>query len=416
MSNSKYIKSYLSSKFPINITESSLKQLILIVKKYEIRGTHPLALNTPLLGVNQILFLPSDREMLFDLFDKDEKDLKNIIKEIPSIDNDFNVVSDPFNIFCIWVLHNIQIKNGLNKKLRYEASISLLNYFQYRMFSSILQHWYPYKANEEIMSAVIHDLNMKSDINKYKTWRNVIYKRSEDAFSKHHDAIINLEPDNKVLYLITDVQTKMRNQIKKISLKFHEYKDKNNLIRTYTLTTNIDGETIIKNNTFIFDSIASKIFTQMIYGNDFINDKYIILLSKLFKILSPSMIRTMMIKLSEIAKDQEDSNTSEKTVKIKGETYIIGLKSLIREILSSSYKYMINKEYNINNKMMVLDTTKKIFSYSRISSDEILKVKKSINFLLSKLKLSNRHSTLASLGIVVPMYFVLKSFDFIQKK
>lgn len=419
MSHTKYIKSYLSDKFPITITDSILKQLILIVKKYEIRGDHPLALNSPLLGVNMILFVQSDRDMLFDLFNKEESDLKKIIRDIPSINNNFIVVSDSFNIFCTWVLYNIQKNHKLNKKLKYEASFALMNYFQYRFFSSIINYYYPYKANEAIMMAVIHNLNLKFDITKYKTWKKVIYKRSEDTLDKHspHEKTLkDYEPDDSILYLITDTQTRIRNQIKVISSLFHEYKEKNNLIKTYTLTANIDGDVVIKDSTFIFDGITEKIFSQMIHGNEFINDKYIIFISKLFKILSASMIRTLLIKLSEVAKDQAYKKQEEKERVIKSEKLILGLKSLTREIIKSTYNYMIEKDININNKILVIDTTKKIFSYSRIVNPDILKIKDSLAYLLSKLNLTNRKATLSSLGIIVPMYMILKSFDFIPKK
>ena len=266
MSKTTYIKSYLSKNFPITINEKILKQLIIIVKKYEIKDEHSLALNTPLLGINNILFVQSDRDILFGIFNKNEVDLKKIIKEIPSINKDFIVISDTFNIFCTWVLYNIQKNNKISKRLQYDASFSLLNYFQYRFFSSIVNYYYPYKANEAIMSAVINNLNLKFDIAKYKTWKNVIYKRSENILDKHnihYKTITTYEYDNDILYLISDTQTKIRNQIKVISNLFHEYKEKNNLINAYTLTANIDGETIIKDAVFIFDGISEKIFNQM---------------------------------------------------------------------------------------------------------------------------------------------------------
>jgi len=419
MSKTTYIKSYLSKNFPITINEKILKQLIIIVKKYEIKDEHSLALNTPLLGINNILFVQSDRDILFGIFNKNEADLKKIIKEIPSINKDFIVISDTFNIFCTWVLYNIQKNNKISKRLQYDASFSLLNYFQYRFFSSIVNYYYPYKANEAIMSAVINNLNLKFDIAKYKTWKNVIYKRSENILDKHnihYKTITTYEYDNDILYLISDTQTKIRNQIKVISNLFHEYKEKNNLINAYTLTANIDGETIIKDAVFIFDGISEKIFNQMVYGNEFVTDKYLILISKLFKILSKSMIRTLLLKLCQIAKDQNQSNIENKEATIKGEKIIIGLKALIREILKASYEYMISKNVNLNNKILVIDSTKKIYSYSRIANPDILKIKASINNLLKKISLTNRQSTLSSLSIVIPLYIVIKSFDFIPKK
>ena len=136
----------------------------------------------------------------------------------------------------------------------------------------------------------------------------------------------------------------------------------------------------------------------------------------LFKILSKSMIRTLLLKLCQIAKDQNQSNIENKEATIKGEKIIIGLKALIREILKASYEYMISKNVNLNNKILVIDSTKKIYSYSRIANPDILKIKASINYLLKKISLTNRQSTLSSLSIVIPLYIVIKSFDFIPKK
>ena len=67
------INKTLKENYKIQITESLLSQLIIIVRTYEVRGEHPLALNTPLLGVHKLLFLKNDQDIIFDLFSKNEK-------------------------------------------------------------------------------------------------------------------------------------------------------------------------------------------------------------------------------------------------------------------------------------------------------------------------------------------------------
>ena len=78
------IKSALS---PLNIelTQDRIDRFDMTVRAFEVRRTHPLALNSQMLGVHPIVFTDVDREALFTIFDVSEKTLKLIVQKMPLI-------------------------------------------------------------------------------------------------------------------------------------------------------------------------------------------------------------------------------------------------------------------------------------------------------------------------------------------
>ena len=74
---------------------------------------------------------------------------------------------------------------------------------------------------------------------------------------------------------------------------------------------------------------------------------------------------------------------------------------------------MIDK-VNMNSKIDILTKVKNIFSSSRISDEAIVTIKRSFTYFLSNCGETTRAATIASLTIVLILYIVIKSFDYLN--
>ena len=126
------IKEVLYKEYMINLTEKQLLQTIEVILKYEVRDDHPLALNTPLVGHKKIIFNTNDRDILFEIFNREEMVLSGLIKKMSSIASEWKVVGDEFNILVVWLLHLAKNNKSINRNIIDKFMFCLLNYLQYK--------------------------------------------------------------------------------------------------------------------------------------------------------------------------------------------------------------------------------------------------------------------------------------------
>ena len=74
---------------------------------------------------------------------------------------------------------------------------------------------------------------------------------------------------------------------------------------------------------------------------------------------------------------------------------------------------MIDK-VNMNSKIEILTKVKNIFSSSRISDEAVVTVKRSFTYFVGNCGETTRAATIASLTIVLILYIIIKSFEYLN--
>ena len=131
-----YIQSEFS-KIPLNLTPDVTNHMRQLVIGFETRGTHALALNSPLLGVHKLAFVPSDKSAFFSVLGVAESLIRETVKRCPSINPEFNVISDPLNLLAIWAIHraHVTIKNPTARRA---FQIDVAKFLHYKFFGSVV--------------------------------------------------------------------------------------------------------------------------------------------------------------------------------------------------------------------------------------------------------------------------------------
>jgi len=377
------------------------------------RDTHPDALNTPMLGVSKMGFYTKDSQALFDILGIDRMEFKRTIK-MSSIPSNFQVASDEFNLLVIWASYQFA-NSKLSKSVKESVITSLYFMLMVKFFSSLVRHYFPYGANKGIMEATIDSLTDKFDIKhaETSTWRLVMLKRAEemcDPKNIHWNSMNNFIPDQKVVYIATDLQTRIRSKVKGVAEKYYEMVKAGRTIGDVDLTgTDKEGEKIVRELKTSFDGMISSICNRVINIQQFVREDFIVITSRLIKNANADMMRNVLLQYSSSATVQYRKRQQD--LLSRDGKYFLGYHILISNLIQRVYRRCIMEKVDLKNRGAILKKAVDLFSASRISDDLVLKVKESIGQFIDKGKFSARPTTRASLRIAFVVYIILMSFD-----
>lgn len=413
---SKYLITNFTAAFPLEINASVLKTALMLMYSFEARQKHPDALNTPLLGVYPMYFTTQDQNNLFDMFDVDPADFKKAIKKCPSINQAFNVISDPYNLFVTWVLHCIYVSNELTHPEKNQLSMVISKMLHYKFFTSLVNHNFKYAANKDIMEATINGLNKKYDIIEYGTWKNLIEARCQDLLGEqsiHYKTLLKYDNDEAITYILSDTQTRLRNKIRLIVTAYYDTKARGDAIGTHSLNTEIDGEKLMVDTVSTYDSMLTNISGQVLNINQWIDASYIKFVTKWVPNISENLLKQLLVAYSAKASQQARTRQLDLTKEDGDTTLYIGSRVLIKTIIQKTYRSCILSKINMKNKVEILAKTRNVYSASRISDPAINDVKESVAMMIDECLDIQRDATKSSLRIAFICYIMLKSFEYL---
>ena len=437
---------------PIKITLPVAKAIIQLVNAYETRDSNPLAFNTYSLGVHKCLFLTSDRNDFFNLFDIDVTNVTDLVhglmkgtnrfcgisendvnrmespvkgvnvsdigramNQTRSTDTNFRIVTDPFNVFAVYIIHLCD-RADISNRVKEEAKFKTFMLLQYRFFTSLVNHRFPYGADESLMTAMFESLTGRFDIKTYGTWKKVMESRAVSLLNPtgiHGKTIQNFAEDRNIVYFLSDSQTRIRNQINLITGEYMKIKDENDTFGTYSATgVDKEGEKVLLDNVSMLDVMCSGVYGDSLSVAKFLDQKTISLISSMFSNLNATNFRSLLVNFSDKAVKDNRAKTSNATRDKDGKVMLIGAEVLIKTIIQRSYRYCVQNNVDIRKPILVLKTMKDAFSASRVMDEGILQLRESVNELVLELQSSRRDSVLSALRIGFMLYILILSFKY----
>jgi hypothetical protein len=368
-----------------------------------------------MLAVEKFVFRSDDFSNFFEVLSLDERDVIAIIKAIPSVNKDHKVVSDALNLVSVYMIHKI-MTSRLPSKLMIKTATNVLNYHQYRFIASAINHYLPHGANYDIMQTVMERLSLKYSIKQDHTWKKVTTNRSTTIISKdniHYNTVMNFNDDAKVLYLITDTSTRIRSQLQNIVGNYLETKEADDYMKSFSRTTTLDGEKILKELNASFSHISSAVYNKILSKSQFVNEGYIKMVNHTIPMISYGMLKRAILVITDVANIQVADNESEKVITKRNGTIIsVGLVKLIDDVVYSIYDSAIhNKSVNVNSKIAIYTNTKKIYSVYQKTNNDLTNNKLSIEYLITDNKITRRSNTISLLIVALSLYICLVSFE-----
>lgn len=410
------LRSVFSVHHNTEITYNLINQLLHWVTIYELYKEHPTVLNTPYFGINNMFFTETHQMEIYSICQIERYKFIKDITTIATVDSTKKVISEPFNLLLIWMAHLI-ITSHLQGNLKHDGLKAIFKIMHYRFFTSLVNHRFPFKADLNIMITTIESLSNKFDIVRLGTWKKVIEERAEDVFNKssiHYRTLLDFRDDKKNFYLISDVQSRLRDKINLITTKFHEVKNSKDIISNYSaIGTDLDGKKVLKDTSGTLALIQSNLSQDILSTNNFIDNQMITLLCGMNKELKPYMLKSLIIRFVDIAIYQNKKGQLDLIKDVHGSELILGHRKLIEDIIQVTYRNCISQNANMKNKHDILRVTGNIYRSSQIQDPAILRIKKSVEYFVQAFPGTTRYNTQLALRINFILYVILMTFKYI---
>lgn len=460
---SKQIKDVFEASLHIKITTQLATNINRYVVSWETRPGNAGAIGSPLLGIEMGVFTAADRNGFFDLFTVDvpeihrlllgycdgkdkvfgismkrdiislfrsytngilrglstlglaPSDIRSVISEMESVDANYRVASDPFNLFSTYLMYLIY-NSSLPEKQKQDTLIKVILFLQYKFFTSLVSHRFPFKANEAVMQATYELLTNKYEIRKLSSWGQLMYNRAVEFSQKgsiHYNTIKNYDDDKKIIYLITDIQTRLRNSINTFTQAYHKTKEDMDSLGSYShLGTDLEGDKTMMSVDNNLDLTIATIFNNAMVTTRFLDEQAILLASKLFAGVTVNKFRGLLIAFSEKAVVDAKSGKLDKVTEKDNKVVYVGARIIIQKIIQASYRHAINTKANLKDKVGLLKLFKDAYASSRISDEGILLVRDSCTNMVTELYSKSLKSAtmIPTYRLAFIMYILLLSF------
>ena len=413
----KTLKETFLADFDIRPTDAQARRLLDTVKRYELQYAE--AFNSPYLAVSDAYFLPKDASAIFEIFGVDQSAFGAAVKSVPAINDQYHVSSNDFNQLIMWLVWCFQ-RSNLPAQLKYDSQLYLVMQLNYKFFCGITHEFFPYGAKEDVMRYTIENLTAKSDIKNEdtSTWRAILRKHATgflDSTSVHIKTIRDYEPDKAVVYMITDLHTRIFSKVRLVASAYYDNVKQGNTIGSSSATmTNDEGEEEMKALKATLDNSILQINTIVPNVHTFIDEERVKLSANLASNIRPDMLRAVLVTFSGQATIQYQSGTTEDILveKQKKNTIYVGYKILIREMVQKTYRWCSLHGVDMKTPSAILRETSSVYRASRLSDPDLLKIKDSVDYFLKLNTAYKRDATLVSLRIAFILYIICLTFKY----
>jgi hypothetical protein len=402
----------------ITISNRQIEEMERLAVHFVLRRTHPLTFNGRYLGCDPVSFTDSDKNALFDIFKIKKQDVELQIRATPSIDRNFIVTSDPFNLLSIWLVHlaPIFIKD---KRVCREFMLNVLRYYHYKIFTSVVNNSFRHGTNRGIVEATIASLSYKSDIIRYESWKLLIDSHCEkmiDPEDRFYQTIVDGSPDEAFLRVVSESQTALRAKIVTFAGSYYEaHKAGNSVGSRSAIGENADGERIIAQSASVIDSATQAMVSEILNPNMFVHEISVNDVARMFMTISPRMLKTALLKINETAVLQTSSTKSKQFDEVRTDkdgTLYIGVRVLVIEIIRSMVRTARENRINMANRLQIFDTMRKAYSSSRNLDPDIVAIKRSVTVLTDPFNITTNDASRSALRLAI-IYYLL--YRMIQK-
>lgn len=354
-----------------------------------------------LLGVNPIRFRTIDRQRWFDeVLEVDESDLKEGIREVDYLDPDWVRANDAMNLSCIWIAHRIHNSTTLSARDKEQGLMDVLLMLQYKFLSSIMAHYFPYPADKATAVATYEALSRKFEIRQHGSWQALLEHRCRmilDQQSIHYTSYNTMRSDEGVVYMVNDIQQRLREIVKKYRAIFQRVKEQNLRITSTTTVIELDGETEIVERTRDHTD-----YTR--YLKDIVTDKPTFMRKELVDVIGDAM-HTMNVEHLYQALEYCSDNFGR-----RGDRNI---DKLIDETLLHAYRYLSENQGVMSSPSDLaglIGKLKNLYSASRMSDPQLMEMRDLADKIVSRSVRSRNSAALASVRTGLQLYIVLRAF------
>lgn len=383
----------------IQIDRNFLKHTLLFLNRFTHKNEdHINFFGGNLIGVYQVKWIKEDELQWFEdlLHIEDIEELRHDIRNLPKINEDFQVSSDIVNLSFLWVTHKALTNSHLNKEERFRLAHTTLCIMQCKFISSVHTHNFPYRADMGIALMVYEKLSSKSLLKACGSWSALISKRADDFLDQDgifYHALYDFDDDEVIVKILNDMWNRTKSVVQLITRDYHDTLATQSRISTKDIFQTIDDKELLKNTT-------SKYNQTLIYMNDIIPDKNAFIKERIIDVI---------VKVVGTVNKHYLENTLTyvcQNYKSKKHEY---LKQIIEDIIMYIFDYIKKEHLDIKNIPILIIKLNSNFRSSRNASELFLSLKERLTNVIENANHKIDTPETASTRIGVMLYISLRS-------
>lgn len=351
-----------------------------------------------LIGVYPIKFTIADRNEWFDtILDTDEVELTTDVHNTMFVNPKFHVTGDLFNLSMPYLLHILHHSKELSPAEIEQAKINVVRIFHYKNLSSILSHDYPYPANKSVAMETYKQLSKKFDLKQYGSWSALIDARAKSIITQgsgiHYETYVRMTDDKAVIYMVGDVQDRLRDVINSINNVFHTVKLKEAMITEGSSSVELDGVKHIRDVERVVSQYLR--YVKNIVGVE--SDWYRPELADIIVKSNPTVpAQPLEATLKYISSNYryDKSGTIDK---------------LLTETIQHLFEYVSSKNLKLSNTPDVISKMKGAYRSSRTTNESLLKMRELGDEIVVVATGIRTPATVATVRVGLFLYIILRA-------
>lgn len=354
-----------------------------------------------LLGVNPIRYKPSDRDVWYDeIMEIEPKEIRSGLKDVDYLDPDWVRANDIVNLSSVWLLNAIHNSKTLSNKEKEKGLTDVILLLQYKFISSIMFHYFKYPTNKPTAVAAYEALSMKFEIKQYGTWQALLEHRARTILDKnsiHYNAYTKMNNDGEVVNMISDVQQRIRENVKKYWVIFDKIHNQNLKIGHSTVFVELDGKKELLDRTRDHSDYIR-------YLKDVVGDKSTFIRTELLDIIVEAvhtMRREHLIQALEYCSKNYGKGGDKK------------IESLVDESLLHTYQYLSDNIGILSTPSdlpTIMYKLKNLYTASKMSDQTLISMRDMASDIVGKSVRSRNKAALSSVSTGLQLYIVIRAF------
>lgn len=249
----KYFVDGFEDRISINI-KRNLPKILQIISKYIDKNSEVLFDIGP---IERLYFGENDKNFIFELLDVTPKELKEVIKISPAIDDNWKISSNEFNL-----LMTLMIRELTKAKKKKEAEYCI-SYLSCALYSSINFKYFRFEPNRNIMTFTINNLSNKYLIKQLGSLYKAIHATAIKSHDTYKDELLEGTDKNVVKY-INSLKTRLDNLIQNIAKEFYKNHQEGNYFNSEQDNYEEDNYYITDNTSFTISRISDKVTMEVL--------------------------------------------------------------------------------------------------------------------------------------------------------
>jgi hypothetical protein len=278
--------------------------------------------------------------------------------------------------------------------------IDVLLVLQFKLLTSRLYRHFPYPADKATAEATYAELSNKFAIKIYGSWIGLLRARSEEIISNtsiHFDTIAKMDRDSKVIYMLNDVQGRLRDMLKNIYGVFIRVHNQGSKIRSISATVEHDGVEILKDRLHGAGNYTRYLKSVVPDRNSFIREELLRVVEKLMHSMPPKLL--------------------EQTLEFISDHYLkkneLGVEKVIDGVMLHSFAYLADNRQLIRANVDLAELLVRLrgaYTSSRSTDPDLLALREDTAEIVKKAVHVKTESVIASVRTGVLLYLVARAY------